>query len=367
MFVIVFIGCCIVNTLYYPGNCERYSSLSKSQISKEMPRKKKAHKKGPAPTMRNIKNVLISGTVIRVIVSVLSNTLFFNELMQCHSLKSILIDPLYSMSHFRESCHLSRLYMEGLFSVSSNSANAAFTLKPVLLLALIDRLLEMISRIISLNVFFALMTIFIDLVTTIQLYRLMVIAINTTNVDKQWEQKIEQFMNPRIHPTFAWVFGEKFGTRFVPKKTDDPTTIYENLSKSDLSRMESLRLKQAIWNITDVPQLCCIIYYLNPISILTTSIYPSFQGLQYLLLVSMFQQLMSSSTCEKNNNEMLSNVLKSTIILSLLTCFETHYIVFLPPLIWQIRQLRRKDSDQLIQCKFRRLVYLDFLLKRYNP
>ena len=218
----------------------------------------------------------------------------------------------------------------------SVSANSRFTVKPIMLLAFIDRILETISKFVSLNAIFALVAILIDLMTTIQLYRLAQNLTNTIAVDVIWEQKMEEMMNPLIHPKHAWIFGKRFGTKYEVKS-----------EKAD-SVAESEKY-QAILTISDIPQLCCALYYLNPVTVLATSMFPSFQGVQYLLLVSIFQQITSA----QNESATVARLrlFISGFLLAVLTHFEVYCFTYISPLIWCIRYLKNINTNHSTMCK----------------
>ena len=323
--------------------------------------------KASTTIIMNVQNVLIFGTAIRLIICILCTrnvSSSSNEIRMYGSsmkrIEAILIDPLYSLSQFREMCYLSRLYMNGMLHFSNGGSStglaaAQWMTKPSSILALMDRLLAVIEDIIPLNVMFGIITILIDVGLTIQLFRLAGNVITCTTTDKVWEANLERFMNPRIHPNLAWVFGVRFGQDFKKSdldsnsNTDDndmntesttiKTTLQEkngNHNKTSSDNDEKQQQRQPIINLSDVPQLCTIIYYLNPLTILSTSIFPSFQGVQYLLLVTIFQQVTTAikSDAKKIQRLPLFVLLRCTCFLAILTYFEFYYVIFLAPLFF---------------------------------
>ena len=273
----------------------------------------------------------------------------------------------------------------------SSVGESRIDLTGLLLIIVIDGMENMIP----LNVMFGIITILIDILTVAQLFRLAVNVTTGTTTDKIWEENMERFMNPRIHPDFAWVFGVRFCHDFQKSDLDSNSNSNGNGNSNDndmnaksatietacpeskdnnnntLSGNDDQRDKkqqqqrQPIVKLSDIPQLCSIIYYLNPITILSTSIFPSFQGIQYLLLVTIFQQV--TVTAKSENQMKPKQLLQSTFFLAILSYFEFFYVIFLVPLFfWCTRnnycignersytgnKTNQQQHQQLIGCKF---------------
>ncbi len=276
----------------------------------------------------------------------------------------------------------------------------------MVLLGFIDSIFEKVQTLVPddrmFDVLFVILTIVIDILTSVQLYRLarnVMIEIHTQTVDDQWEQNLEQKMNPLIHPKYAWLIGGlEFGNKYKggsggndignggngninnanvsdcdrdysspnSSASDQPTT---NRRGQAQAQEQEQGQGQALLNISNVPMLCSMVFYfLNPITILATSIFPTFQGLQYLLLVSAFQEATSApltatptatSTTSMPIPVLRSKVLVSTCLLAILAYFELHHVIFLSPLIGCIRHVSlgnsiraNIDTKQVIGCKF---------------
>lgn len=305
-----------------------------------------------------LREILLTGTLIRLCYHLSLQSIFL-ELKQCHSLKAVLLDPWYTLPHFREICHLSRLQLDGQLGVPMQNG---LRTKPVFLFAFIDRIMPSEeSR--SMDELFILLSIIIDLLIALQLYRLANNITNAQHLDKQWEFDLERQMNPRIHPTHAWMFDLNFGADFQEdgNKIDnecksDGETTYKDIHKAIDDDTPKTEKKPMLTN-SAMPLGCCILYYLNPMSILASSSYPTFQGVQYLLLLSIFHQITSRycSTDKKSIQQSLdmSILFKATFCLALLTYIDIYYVTFLSPLIWCIRQNHCSTKvKQQIACKF---------------
>ncbi len=296
-------------------------------------------------------------------------------MMYYKSIQAVLIDPFYTWSNIRETCHLSNLYLNGILTLQSNYDDVQFSKKPILLYAFIDKIIDTIGSIVpfDLDIVFVIGSIIIDLLTTIQLFHLSINALKIIDskndiLDQQWEQKMERFMHPRIHPPFAFIFGMKFGNDFQQDDDDDidetsatandgntnktstttPTGKEESEINNELDEIENMS-KEPLCNVSDIPILSSTIYYLNPINILATSTFPTLQGIQYLLLITAFQQVTSLSIDKNKFHQRRLKIVKSTLCLAILTNIELHYIVFLSPLVWCAKNYY---SSRMLWCKY---------------
>lgn len=338
--------------------------------------------------------MLISGTIIRLTISLSLHhcyKMYNNGIMMYYkSVQAVLIDPFYTLSNIRETCHLSNLYLNGILTLQSQYNDLQFRKKPILLYAFIDKIFIAINTIgsivpwdLDINIVFVIGSILIDLLLTMQLFHLAINALKIIDskndiVDQQWEQKLERFMHPRIHPPFAFIFGMKFGDDFQQDDDDDideksatanngntntstTTPIYtskeESEKNNELDEIENINMsKEPLCKLSDIPILCSTLYYLNPINILATSTFPSFQGIQYLLLITAFQQVTSLSIDKDESHQRRLKIIKSTLCLAILTNIELHYIVFLPPLLccaknyYSLRMLWCKFKEHINKC-----------------
>ena len=320
--------------------------------------------------LMNVLRVFLVGTFIRILyqtISISLHAIFPELLVFSDGLKAALLDPWYSLSTIKERCHLSSLYIKGnLSSISSSTTHYEFLdKKPVMLWAFMDELLfrsngNKEDKSLDIILFIGL-SILMDVLIAIQLFRIAHNVINDMNLDKEWELNLEPWMNPRIHPDHAWIFGlNKFGTKY---QIDDEQNNQKNHAcqekgnnnsshmngahrTNDETEMSTKIQKETILEISDIPRICFILYYLNPISILVSSTDPTLQGVQYLLLLSAFQEITSYS-----HPSSLSKFVKATFFLAVLTYLDIYYIVFLSPLIWCCRQKHYSDSKKCIGSK----------------
>lgn len=268
---------------------------------------------------------IIVGTCIRLLIQLACSSSSINVVNATKSIQASLIDPQYSFRYFLETCHLARLYQDGMLTLPISSTQ--FDSMPVTLLSLFDRLLMSTSKLVSLDSIFGMLTTLIDLLTAIQLLRLVRnVMDDCDSPDKEWEQSLEKQMNPLIHAEYAWIFGENFGCDFKAKH------VRNQIPK------EPQDIKVPILKTSNLPSTCFILYFMNPITILATSMYPSFQGLQYFCLLTIFERLTSPKTTKAEGIVQTNVLIQSTSLLSLLAYFDFHYMIFLSPtIIWCTR------------------------------
>jgi len=219
------------------------------------------------------------------------------------------------------------IYMEG--SQQLNNNRSAFFHAPPLLLALVDPvLLAWIPSATIQDFIFELVMMFVDLFTAIRLFQLArnvlssesllsskFISNGSANGTKkgdeddagddtdeqdvvmQWEIGLEQKMDPSIQPKRAWVFGISFNTNDDEDMSSTITKEDKNPPSSDVvTTCPPPPKREAILELADIPQVCAIFYYCNPISILTNCCTAcSFHGLWHLLVVSALQELTNTT------------------------------------------------------------------------
>ena len=301
--------------------------------------------------------VLLVGTFIRIFCHISVHTIF-PELLESDGLKAALFDPWYSLSEIKERCHLSRLSVEGNLRNSSSMHHKILDNTPVMLWAFVDEQFVSNGRDESLDLLFVGLSILIDLLIAVQFFRIAHNTVNDMNRDKEWELNVEPWMNPRIHPDHPWIFGLKFGTKYesdeqnneINHACQEGNNNFSHTNKDHTSnshiQMSTKVEKETILEISDIPRMCFIFYYLNPISILVSSTDPTLQGVQYLLLLSAFQEITSNF-----HSSTLSKVFRATFFLAVLTCLDMYYVVFLSPLIWCCRQKNYSDLKKCIGSK----------------
>jgi hypothetical protein len=209
---------------------------------------------------------------------------------QCEALKSILYDPHYTLDSLKESIFVSK------YTSAGHNPNP-------LLAIIVEKVLAYIPEDFDHKLAFCIFALIIDLAIAYQLYRLVKECNQNVTEHTVWEEKMENQMNPLIHPISANK-QHLFGVRF----TDDEDTFPTLFAASNL------------------PSLCAIIYCFNPATILASaSGTPSVQGMMTLLLVSAMVQSVKG------------NAPLAALYLSILCTVDIYNIVFLIPcaLLWK--------------------------------
>jgi len=342
-----------------------------------------------------MKNVFVISTIVRLtLITWITLNNFPNgdeslsQYIKSAGLRSVLSNPTHTLDHMREGFFLSKvtpngslviindndndnptdfvngsnsqtyahIYMEGPQSKQNN--RSAFFHAPPLLLALVDPvLLTWIPSPVIQDLVFALLMMLVDLFTAVRLFQLATNLLSAesssctdsdvgeagdsdTDTDTmiEWEINLEQKMDPLIQPNFAWVFG-----LFFPNDIgDDVVADTKSPASSDV-----VSKKEAIVELSDIPKLCAIFYYCNPISILANGGGAcSFHGLWHLLLVSTLQELTAtkSETTHSGNCKVSqwststrqpskNNVPLAMLYFAMIFHVEINHIVFLLPMI----------------------------------
>uniref|UniRef100_A0A7S4RJG0 GPI transamidase subunit PIG-U n=2 Tax=Ditylum brightwellii TaxID=49249 RepID=A0A7S4RJG0_9STRA len=260
--------------------------------------------------------------------------------------KSALVDPLYTLRHLREGQSLLNLYT--ITSSGGGTFDTAYTGRlfhlPPMILALFQPILFLESTYVQ-NVCFGLLLMMVDLAIAFCLYDIgckVLVYVKHDDVFL-WERDLEKKMHFTIHPKRAWLFG---GTEFMSSSSSSEKEKQEGKNtEGQLEEMNEINtissnkvsnktpdppahdnqhkpkeddIPDPIMSIHDLPQMCALVYYCNPIPILASCGNESFsfQNICYLFLLlalreSMFwkEDIFSVEECQndKENNDSNNN------------------------------------------------------------
>jgi len=250
------------------------------------------------------------------------------DLLYSPALASVLINPLYTVEHLREGIFL--LDRSGTAAASAAGAGgcnlldaayegSVFHLPPIIL-AMFRPLFHAIQSKLMQDIIIGIMLVFVDLVVAIVIYDLAFFSISGNDANDKREARLERGMDDKIRPKRAWIFGldARSQDKQVEQKVQDPFV-----------------------QMSDVPQICCLMYYCNPIAILATSctFSPSFQGVIYVFLLIAIREAMATSAVGMKRSALLS-----TPLLAFASYFEPYSVVYLLPLVIWIK--RSSDGTQ---------------------
>lgn len=269
-------------------------------------------------------------------------------------LQSILFNPVYTLTHLRDGHFLSFLRDEAIQDLGEYSNiyqldTAVFFRTPPLVLSLVHPLLSWAESLVIQNVIFSILMIIIDLFIALTLKKLAANILFFKSAVVDWEQQLEPKMNSRIHPSRAWVLGSVFGENYDATIEDtsvklqvDSTTTEHPVKKNEIT----------ILHISDIPDVCAILYYCNPISIIASSGVAgmtSLQGLWYLLFILAFTEITRPCKSLEKSVSNGPNVPKSMFYLALVSYVEINHIVYLVPMILlAIQQSNSSDTKKII-------------------
>lgn len=288
---------------------------------------------------RLTKGILV-GTLLRLGLLILQRSTSLSKYVESPALQSALFNPLYTLSHLREGHFLTQLTKEGtVMAPNEPGRNFGFTFQPSrvsffhsvspLLLALVDPLLSKVQSEYRQDLILTMAMILIDALVALQLYYLAQNVMGMTYKANERELLLEKYMNPVIEPPNAWIFGMEFGTAFVPEEKEIETNESESSNNG----------KEPFITVSQIPELCSLLYFLNPITVCAAATTKSsLQGLFYLLLLSAFEEISQEKP----------NLSKATLYLAILANIELYTIVYLIPLILLLERVRRDKT--LKQC-----------------
>jgi hypothetical protein len=247
------------------------------------------------------------------------------------NLRSILINPVYTIQHINEAIAIRQL------SVSTSKFVDAYRGQRIHIPPLVLAAMEYFFVPQHKKYYFetngsnpwmiiAIVIFVIDLLIAVRLQQLTASILQRETDDDNDEIMIqEKFMNTKILP--------KQMIHLFPMSKSD--TVTANATKSDASLLVN-------WN--DLPMLIAHFYFVNPITILASAGVGNtlnengccYQNLPILVLLSSLVE-----ACRHKSKQ--SSVIYITFTLAVATYMECHYAIFLIPiLLWQCSHQRRK-------------------------
>ena len=231
---------------------------------------------------------------------------------QSAAIRSILYDPKYTLEHLKEINFVSNYF-------SGNESNKS---NPLVFIT-VQKIMAHTPVGFDHELAFCMLAMLLDLAIACQLYRLAKEYYATKTDHMKWEIATEKNMNPLIYP-ISQNRMHLFGSHF-----DD---IDKDLSP--------------LFATSNIPSLSATIYYLNPITVLTSS-GGNVQGIWILLLVSSLLEAVKG------------NATLSGIYLAVLCHVDIFNIVFLIPsaLLWknyyefESKELKGRRPSSI--CKYR--------------
>lgn len=228
------------------------------------------------------------------------------DVLYSPALASALVNPLYTVEHLREGIFL--LDRSGVGTgLDAAYEGSVFHLPPILL-ALIRPLFQAIKSKAMQEIVIGALVVFVDLAVAILIYHVAVFA-SCGGIKR--EAELEGKMDDKIRPKRAWIFGLDTwsNNELTEEKTQEPVVL-----------------------MAAIPQLCCLVYYCNPISILVSSCTssPSFQGMINILILVAVRIAMTNDAAWAKWRALLS-----TLPLALAAYIEPYQVVYLIPMaIW---------------------------------
>ena len=254
---------------------------------------------------------------------------------------SALINPLYTVRHLREGNFL--LDLSSTQTQVNNTPpdigmtldhaydGMVFHLPPLMLLVFRPLFATIQSRYLQDLVIGAIFVV-IDLAVALCLYDICrgILLNNTARSER--EIKLEADMNDKIRPKRAWIFG------IDPREKDAS-------SGKDV--------QPAVVTISDLPQLCCLLYYCNPIAIVAScgSKAQSLQSLLYLFLLLGVREAvvatnMTKTSSYKGGKHRAKIAFAAASYLALASYVELYSFVYLVPISIWIGNAHREDMKQ---------------------
>lgn len=241
------------------------------------------------------------------------------DLLYSPALASALINPLYTVEHVREGIFLlnrpgaaaSAAAGAGGWNLLDAAYEGSFFHLPPIILALFRPLFHAIQSKLTQDIVVGIMLVFVDLLVAIAIHDLAFYATFGDDTNSKREARLEQIMDDKIRPRRAWIFG--LDARSQENQTEQ-------------------KIQDPFVEMSDMPQICCLMYYCNPIAILATSCThsPSFQGVIYMFLLIAIRESMAISTVGTKRR-----ALRSTAFLAFASYFEPYNVVYLLPIaIW---------------------------------
>ena len=260
--------------------------------------------------------ILAIFTAIRLVLVLDLIPAALSESLASPALASALVNPLHTVHHLREGNFLLELAAsaagEGNGGGTFDQAyeGMVFHLPPLVLFLFRPTFALVASKDVQdaiIGVVFAV----VDLGVALTLYDLACsILLDPTDASRR-EASLEAIMESRIRPMRAWVFG------LVPREAG-PRKEY---------------IPAPIVEVRDLPRLCCLLYYCNPVSVLACcgTAVQSLHSLWYLAFLLSLREATKSAP----------NVPLATFFLSVVSYVELYPVVFLIPIALFIGRTRK--------------------------
>ena len=259
--------------------------------------------------------ILAIFTAIRLVLVLDLIPAALSESLASPALASALVNPLHTVHHLREGNFLLELAAsaagEGNGGGTFDQAyeGMVFHLPPLVLFLFRPTFALVASKDVQdaiIGVVFAV----VDLGVALTLYDLACsILLDPTDASRR-EASLEAIMENRIRPMRAWVFG------LVPREAG-PRKEY---------------IPAPIVEVRDLPRLCCLLYYCNPVSVLACcgTAVQSLHSLWYLAFLLSLREATKSAP----------NLPLATFFLSVVSYVELYPVVFLIPIALFIGRTR---------------------------
>lgn len=262
---------------------------------------------------------------------------FTSNYLQSAALRSILIQPTYTLSHIREALFLLR-FNGGPLNYGKLYTSIRTMHLPPLCMALLEPVLTTIKSEPLQNLIIGFLMICVDLGVASSLFQIAGWAVsmqhdpNSNDAVSKWEQNLEPLIDPLIQPEHGWVFGIE-NSKTSQKKEEKKG---EQLNDDDMTHH--------FVTIFDLPQLACMFYYCNPFTVLATCVAKeqTFQGILYLFLLLSIKNLIPHQGCEGKK----PSVSMAAFFLSLLTYLEIYPVVFLIPMILLVKNSVKSNQEK---------------------
>jgi hypothetical protein len=263
--------------------------------------------------MIRVSILLFLGIALRagLFMDAISGKAILTKYTQSEALQSILYDPRYTLSAFKEAIFV---------TANKNDGNNPYPLVTFV----VDKFLAMYPHQFRQDLVCGILSLLLDVLIAYKLYKLAKAFNNSSTEHMEWEKKIENDMNPLIYPISASK-AHLFGLRF-----DDDDDKFPTLFAS-----------------SNIPSLCATIYFFNPFTILTSaSGFPSIQGLWTYLLVCTLVDSVNG------------NAPSAALFLSILCHVDIYNIALLLPCAWlwkhhyefKSKELKPKRPSPLCEC-----------------
>jgi hypothetical protein len=246
--------------------------------------------------MINIRQTILIGLAVRILFLLDSfGSQVLSKSLQSDALSSILNDPDYTLSYLREAVFVSHLSSDGILKTKMEFHQ--YSGHPILL-SVTKIILDILPKNMQ-DFVICIFGVLLESLIAIMLFNLAQTFFSQKTKYNQWEEDIEQDMNPKIFPISKGnqcLFGLRFSSQdapFVP---------------------------------SNIPKVAAALYYLNPFTIfISCSGIATLQSLWILMLLAAFY------LCIKGKS------ISAAFIMSLLSHLDLYYIIFLIPclLLWR--------------------------------